>query len=72
MSMAEYYTDLRRRIRTCEVRSSGASQQPATMVCVCGGKGFLVKYTGAGDIVPELITYVCRREDNLSRLDRSR
>ena len=71
MSMAEYYSDLRRRIRTGEVRSR-ATQQAATMVCICGGKGFLVTYTGAGDIVPELLTCVCRREDNLSRLDRSR
>ena len=85
----EYYSDLRRRIRTGEVRagrdaprrpgwgrgsatSSGASQQPATIACVCGGKGFLVKYTGDYGIVPELSTCVCRRKDNLSKLDRSR
>ena len=84
--MMEYYSDLRRRIRTGEVRagrgaprgpgrglgsatSSGVSQRPETIACVCGGKGFLVKYTGDYGIVPELVTCVCRSEDTRNRHD---
>lgn len=67
MSMAEYYTDLKRQIKAGEMRDPDGSQEPATAVsdCICEGKGFLVKYTG--DVVPELVTCVCRCEDTRNR-----